>query len=170
MKRAISISIVAFLICSCSQKEEPTLLPQWTVSEYGFGPVKIGMTVDEAATALGSKLVGRGTPSVCYFVRPENEPAGIMFMVTDGRIARVDVTDSPIPTAAGVRMGDPEGKIEMVYPGSVESQPHKYTDGHYLIVGFQQSGNRIIFETDGTKVTRYRAGKQPEVDWLEGCS
>jgi hypothetical protein len=29
---------------------------------------------------------------------------------------------------------------------------------------------RIIFETDSGRVVRYRAGRRPPVDYVEGCS
>ena len=29
---------------------------------------------------------------------------------------------------------------------------------------------RLVFETDGARVLRYRAGRRPEVEWVEGCS
>ena len=29
---------------------------------------------------------------------------------------------------------------------------------------------RIVFETDGKRVLRFRAGKLPEVEYIEGCS
>ncbi|MGQ0538137.1 MAG: hypothetical protein ACT4R6_04255 [Gemmatimonadaceae bacterium] len=51
--------------------------------------------------------------------------------------------------------------------------PHKYTGptGHYVIV--QTTGDtlhRLIFETDGSRVVRFRAGRSPAVDYVEGCS
>ena len=32
------------------------------------------------------------------------------------------------------------------------------------------SAYRLIFETDGQRVTEYRAGLLPAVEWVEGCS
>lgn len=34
----------------------------------------------------------------------------------------------------------------------------------------EDSNYRVIFETDGQKVVRYRAGKLPEVGYIEGCA
>lgn len=91
-------------------------------------------------------------------------------MVTSGQIARIDIQDDSIATDAGARVGDNEERIKALYPDRIEVQPHKYSTGHYLIVTPQAGESRIIFETDGTTVTRYRAGKLPEVEWVEGCS
>jgi hypothetical protein len=89
-------------------------------------------------------------------------------MVVDGRIARVDVENQSIATGAGARIGDSEARIKRLYP-QVEVTPHKYVRGHYL-TAMPAGEYRIIFETDGVRVTRYRAGRMPEVKWIEGCS
>ena len=60
-----------------------------------------------------------------------------------------------------------------LYSGRVTVEPHKYTDGHYLVVrpsAPADSAFRLIFETDGTRVTRFRSGLQPQVAWIEGCA
>lgn len=140
----------------------------------GFGPVRVGMTPPEAGRALGVelKLLGPGTEP-CHYVQATERP-GVAFMVIDGRIARVDVRPaSSIRTVEGAAIGDSEGRIHSLYPGRVEVQPHKYVDGHYLIVrpaAASDSTYRIIFDTDGKKVTGFKAGRMPEVRWVEGCS
>lgn len=144
------------------------------VDPKGFGPVRVGMTTAEAASALGAELKLLGPEmQPCHYVQATERP-GVAFMVIDGRIARVDVRpDSPIRTAEGAAVGDSEERIHSLYPGRVEVQPHKYVDGHYLIVrpaAPSDSTYRIIFDTDGKKVTGYKAGRMPEVRWVEGCS
>ena len=98
---------------------------------------------------------------------------GPLFMVVDGKIARVDVTQRGIQTNHKVSVGDDEAKIAQVYPERVTVSPHKYTDGHYVTVGPRtpaDSGFELVFETESLRVTRYRAGRLPEVEWVEGCS
>lgn len=36
--------------------------------------------------------------------------------------------------------------------------------------GADDADFQLIFETDGSKVTRFRAGKAPEVAFVEGCT
>lgn len=95
-------------------------------------------------------------------------------MVTKGRIARVDVSgDSQITTKSGARVGDAEARIKALYPGQIQVTPHKYTDGHYLTFvpkDRKDSRYRVVFETDGKRVTEFRAGQLPEVEYVEGCS
>ena len=148
----------------------------WTVTSHGYGPVRAGMTLDEAAAA-GSRAFGEpqmGSEECDYFLFADDSIRGSAhFMVVNGRIARVDINDSTITTAEGARLGDTEQRIMELYPGRVAVQPHKYSDGHYLVVAPASpadSGHHIIFETDGQKVTTYRAGRMPEVEYVEGCS
>lgn len=45
--------------------------------------------------------------------------------------------------------------------------------GKYLIAtpaASADAGFRIVFETDGASVLKYRAGRLPEVEWVEGCA
>lgn len=143
----------------------------------GIGSVRIGMTVAEASKAAGTKLIREGaSESVsCFYVQPR-EPKNIAFMVTSGRISRVDVWEKnkSITTLSGAKIGDSEAKIKSLYPRQIQVTPHKYVQGgHYLTVVPKDASDknyRILFETDGKKVTRFRSGKLPEVEYVEGCS
>jgi hypothetical protein len=97
---------------------------------------------------------------------------GLTFMIENGRVVRVDVTARDIRTAAGGAIGDTEARIQELYPGRVTVGPHKYTDGHYLTVAPDDSAGgsvQLIFETDGSRVTRFRGGVLPQVAYVEGC-
>ncbi len=146
----------------------------FTISETRIGPVRAGMTLAQANAALGGTLNVPSRLDECDFVRPKTTPRDVMFMVEKGRISRVDVVRaSTIATTAGARIGDTEARIMSLYPGRVATQPHKYTDGRYLVVtpaNPADSAFRIVFETDGTRVLRYRSGIRPAVEYVEGCS
>jgi hypothetical protein len=93
-------------------------------------------------------------------------------MVVKGKLARIDVDTGAVTTEDGLKIGDTEDRVKSVYGEELETRPHKYTDGHYLIVkgDSASAGREIVFETDGKKVTMFRAGRLPEVEWVEGCS
>jgi hypothetical protein len=143
----------------------------YTVSAYGYGPVRIGMTVDEARAALGGRLSVPNPVegSTCAFVRSEGTPEGVMFMVVEGKVQRVDVIrTAAVATDAGAHIGEKEARVKELYPG-LTVQPHKYTDGRYLIVA-PDSATRLVFETNADTVTMMRGGLLPMVLWVEGCS
>ena len=108
----------------------------------------------------------------CGYLAWADGPPGVRVMVEGGRVARVDVDSGGVATALGARIGDAESRVQSLYAGRVAVTPHKYTDGHYLVVTPSAPGDsayRLIFETAAGRVTRYRAGRRPAVEYVEGC-
>jgi hypothetical protein len=143
----------------------------------GIGAVKVGMTVSQATRAAGTRLVQNGVDTSggsCFYVKPEGSLNDVAFMVTKGRISRIDVfKNSRVATVKGARVGDTEARIKSLYPGQIQITRHKYTNGHYLIFVPKDQADknfRLVFETDGDRVTQFRSGKMPEVQWVEGCA
>jgi hypothetical protein len=94
-------------------------------------------------------------------------------MIVDDTVARIEVTAGEMRTMEGAGIGDAESAVVALYAGRVEVQPHKYTgpEGHYVVVTPPgDTLHRIIFETNGQKVLRYRAGRVPAVHYVEGCA
>jgi hypothetical protein len=169
-RKLVAVAIFAAL-AGCGPQAQKSSGP--VVSGEGFAGVKIGMTVAEAEAALGHKLKALGGEANCSYVEPEGAYDGLAFMVVDGAIARVDVQETAaIVTDAGAKIGDTEAHVLELYKGRTTVQPHKYTgpEGHYVLVLGPDGKAQIVFETDGSKVVSYRAGRQPEVEWVEGCS
>jgi hypothetical protein len=71
-------------------------------------------------------------------------------------------------------VGMSEADVRGRYPVGLRVQPHKYDPkGRYLVLQGMQpadSARRLIFETDGRRVVRYRAGITPAVEYVEGCA
>ena len=163
------------------------------ISAAGVGPIKVGMTVEEAEAASGIDLAGFGDdtqPASCRYVKPVDEFPELSFMTTDGVITRLDVSsyrivsdaqspeveeiESTLFTQNRITTGSSQSAVEAAYPNA-EKTPHKYVpDGYYLTVDATESSDsvimKLIFETDGTEVTRIRGGQSPEVDFVEGCA
>jgi lysophospholipase L1-like esterase len=145
----------------------------WTVTPTGIGPLRAGMSVAEARSVLGADFAVDDSAGSCQQVPLTGLPGRVLAMVVDGRVVRVEVRAGPVATSAGARVGDSEARIDSLYAGRVRMEPHKYTEGHDLVVTSEvaaDSSNWLIFETDGGKVLQYRAGLVPAVAWIEGCS
>ena len=123
----------------------------------------------DAAAALKTSLSGPAGSSACAYVRAEEGLDGVLFMEVMGRIVRIDITTPGISTAEGVEVGTAVPRVLDVYGPGLTKTPHKYTDGNYFTVA-PDAEHRIVFETDRQYVTRYRVGRVPEVEWVEGCS
>lgn len=151
--------------------------PPPTVDEFGMGALRAGMTISEAARIVGGSFAAPpGGAKICGYAIWREAPPGVIVMLDEGLVARIDVTrDSRVATTKGARIGDTEARIKELYKGRVAVTPHEYTDGHYLTVtpppGTGEDRNyRLVFETDGNRVLRYRGGKLPQVGWVESCS
>jgi hypothetical protein len=144
------------------------------VAINGIGPIRVGMTIQQAEASARTRLVSQGSKlGNCWYVKPQGGPRDISFMVIDGQIARVDIYgNSPITTVSGARIGDTENRIKSLY--AVRITPHEYVQGgHYLTVFPNDTPDRqyrMVFETDGKRVKLIRAGRLPEVEYLEGCA
>ena len=146
------------------------------VTLRALGPVRIGMTVDEAASETGVELrrdFGRQSTSTCYFVTAGAALQGVSIMVLDDRIARIDV-DSPstIATRSGVRIGTPADDLRQVYPNNIRQANDAVADGEALAFVPNDDFDadyRIYFEIEDGQIARYRLGTKPAVDYLGGC-
>lgn len=144
-----------------------------TLNEDGLGPIQIGMTLDEAVN-MGLLNERPEIKQACDFVFPA-VGAGVPLvnvMVVKGKVARIDVDTGTVTTEDGARIGDTEDRIKEIYGDELKITPNKYiSGGHYFTVmgDSASAGKAIVFETDGRQVTAFRAGRLPEVEWVEGC-
>jgi hypothetical protein len=155
----------------------PKLTAASQVGTNGIGPVLVGMTVAQAEKAAGRKFdTDKEGPDglVCLYSKPQGLP-GVGFMVINGKIARVDVWNNrQITTFRGAKIGDSEARIKQLYGSQIQVQQHEYRrNGHYLVFVPKDKADknfRVVFETDGQKVTQFRSGRIPEVEYVEGCA
>jgi hypothetical protein len=147
-----------------------------TLARYdGYGDMRFGMDDAAFAQAWGGELKA-ATPaagSSCLSKRPlwVKTPADFAFLFEDGHFVRYDVGTAKERAPGGGKVGMGEAQIRSLYGDRVAEQPHKYVDGaKYLRVAAPQGNAMLVFETDATgKVTRWRVGVPPQIDYLEGC-
>lgn len=147
-----------------------TAAATWVVTASGIGPVRVGMRASELTSVAGT--AGALAGSDCEYVRPDSLPVGVSLMVVRGEVVRIDVDSAGVRTAEGASVGDSASRLEALYPGRTTSTPHKYVPGaRYVSVrpSSPPDSNRIVFEVENDRVTRYRAGRVPEVEWVERC-
>ncbi|MBP0016399.1 MAG: GerMN domain-containing protein [Cyanobacteria bacterium SBLK] len=143
----------------------------------GLGGVEIGMTITEASQETGIQFVNQssgGEEHGCFYYKAAREPQDVSYMVTEGKIARIEVNTKSITTLSGAKIGDTEERIKALYPGKIEEEGHEYIPGgKYLLFVPEDASNqnyRVVFETNEKGiVTTMRSGKIPEVGWIEGC-
>lgn len=141
----------------------------------GYGDMRFGMTAVQTRQAWGGELNGIAAEGeTCYHLSPKwvKAPAELAFMVESDKFVRYSSEDAKLVAPGGGRIGMSQAQIEALYPGRVEVQPHKYSDGKYLRIKDTGGGNAVlIFETDAKGVVdEFRVGVPPQVDYVEGCS
>ena len=141
----------------------------------GYGDMRFGMTAAQTRQAWGGELKGIAAEGeACYHLSPKwvKVPAELAFMIEGDRFVRYSSEDAKLVAPGGGRIGMSQAQIEALYPGRVEVQPHKYSDGKYLRIKDTGDGNAVlVFETDAKGVVdEFRVGVPPQVDYVEGCS
>jgi len=152
--------------------------PDWTINLHGAGPVRVGMNLAQVRRALNDPRAHRvGIPGEsldgCSSLESSAVPEALDIMFLGGRVARISVHQSGFRTASGAGVGDTEDRIKQLYPGRITVGPHPYEAGHYLTYRPADPADRgygMIFETDGKKVTSFRAGTEEAVALIEGCA
>lgn len=141
----------------------------------GFGPAAFGADQEQVRMAWGRDL-GDAQPSEaggCYYLIPQ--PLGadgyrIAFMMEGDRFARIDIRDPGYVAPGGGAVGMDRAAIEGLYRGRIEAAPHKYVDGAQTL-RVAEGEAALVFETDAAgRVTAWRIGVPPQVDYVEGCS
>lgn len=140
----------------------------------GLGEVKIGMTLKQVkALFTDVQVLDSGGGTECFIVEPEGVREGVFFMITDGHVSRIDIETSYYASLSGAKVGQTEKQVIKMYKGKLKVTPHHYDDkGHYLTyvpTDKKDKNYRMVFETDGSKVTMFRTGNLPEVEFVEGC-
>ncbi|KAF0811784.1 hypothetical protein IGB42_03801 [Andreprevotia sp. IGB-42] len=146
----------------------PALAARPVLSADGYGPVHFGDRLTTAEKRVGQRASPRPLKAECAYVKFKRYP-GVNFMLQHGVIVRADAPQG-VANSAGVKLHDSLASVQRNWP-QVQLQPHKYEpDGHYLLLAGKDDKTALVFEEVAGKVTRMRAGLQPMVSWVEGCS
>lgn len=164
--------ILATAGANCSTETGRPASTAWVVTPDGIGPIRVGMTVDDLRRTVGD-IPGADHAADCSYVRPASAPPGVSVMLARGQVARVDVDSAGVRSDAGVAVGDSAARVADAYAPRMTAMPHKYVaGGQYLTVRSSSpvdSLRRMVFETENGRVTRFRIGRVPEVEWVERC-
>lgn len=144
----------------------------WVLSAAGFGPLVAGMTSSAAFSATSGALTVPADALSCAYASWPTAPTGVSVMFEGGTLSRVDITEAGVCTALGLQVGDLATRAVALYGAVAERRPHKYEVGEYLIVRPVTPSDtllRLVIELVEGRVARFRVGRLPAVEYVEGC-
>jgi len=142
----------------------------------GYGGLTFGMTSKEMREAWKAPLGGTApaSPGDCYILAPDaSAPKSLALMVQGDKLVRYDVGNDSEVAPGGGKVGMGIDQIRTLYAGRIREQPAKYAPGavDLRVSADDDSGSALVFQTDASgKVTGWRVGQPPAVDYVEGCS
>jgi hypothetical protein len=158
----------------------PPLSPTLRLTYLGLGPIRIGLTATQIRAALPHTLVP-GPDEVsgpCYTLTIETENAsplaGLSLTFRDSRLVRLDIDTPDWQTQSGARVRMPESKFLPLYPRRLRPEPHPFdSTGRYYFLDARDplyKGLAILFESDGERITKMRAGQAQFLYPTEACA
>jgi hypothetical protein len=178
---------ILIVLGSCTRADQPAPPPaeqakvaapddrQWPLTPRGFGPLVTGITAAGAATATNGaiRVPAASSPGQCVYAEWRGAPRGLSVMFEGGVLVRIDVTAPGIATAEGLQVGNSLARADSLYGAVATRRPHKYEAGEYLIVrplAPADTVQRLVIELVAGTVKRFRIGRFPPVEYVEGCA
>jgi hypothetical protein len=147
-------------------KAEPASIDHDVLSPTGIGSIVVGQALPASIETDGAQ------ESESCRIYPDK--ALRIYAMTDGKVvARVTaMKGSKVQTAKGIAVGATEAAVRSAYPDAAAS-PHKYVEAPGKYLDWRPGGGNagLRFEIDGQgKVSAIHAGREPEIEYVEGCS
>jgi hypothetical protein len=190
MRRVMRIAAPLFVVGIAALLAINLRSKQQVLTFDGLGPVRIGMTVPEAETALGAKLApldktnGIDTEGCWTTGRADNTDRGISYMIWDGKIVRIyiflsqregepDVIPS-VSTENGVRLTTSVEDVKKAYGKDLiidfhsQGDPGNY-DFLYMTAFSADKRHGQYFETWNNKLVSFGSATPEALYLQEGC-
>jgi len=142
----------------------------------GYGDLAFGMPSKAVRETWKAPLVGQApaNPGGCYQLATDPAaPKSLSLMIEGDKLVRYDVGNDTLVAPGGGRRGMDIDQVRKLYAGRIREQPDKYVPGaiDLRVSADDDSGSALVFQTDAAgKVTSWRVGQPPAVDYVEGCS
>lgn len=169
--------------------------PDSALTVDGWGPIRIGMTLEQLNAATGSNMTLADDEGyqdgACTYLTPKGVPEGLAIMFADGLVARIDIEKPGVVTYGGLGVGSTAAEVRRVFGADLnaEPQPDNGLPYEYLTIwtvftpewpaGAAETpellkdlhtARGLLFETgEEGKVIGFRAGDH-SIGLIEGCS
>jgi hypothetical protein len=178
MRRVVPLTLSALALSLATFAVHAAPADDWVLRYDGVGPLRIGMSFDQVNAAVGGVL--QRTPAErlptagCEQIAVPGH-RGVVLMITNDGLERIDFLEPGAATMAGVAVGAPVAQVLAAYP-HIDHKVHAY-DGAEQYLTLQQPGTTTAaqtglamrFVTAKGKVGEVIAGRLREVSYIEGC-
>lgn len=156
------------------------------ISPTGAGPIRVGMSLSQASRVAGNRLIetqpdADAVPACRYYIARTHDLRGVAFLVRNDQVVRLttdyfDPTDTRnrqfvgrARTAEGLRVGDRDARVRLLYPAATLISNSLYDERGY-IVRQGSGGYLILMDGSSRRVVEIRAGLSASLSSdIEGC-
>lgn len=136
----------------------------WQVDFRSIGPIRINMTVPEAAAILGEQLeVPPPEESACKWseITSSKTPPGVRITVYRDTIVRIDVDSAGVQTVDGLRVGSTVDEIVQKYNTSIKREVSLDGEPVFTVASPEPAhAFLIVYRTDGARVVSITSGRR----------
>ena len=142
------------------------------LTTVALGPIKVGMTLEEATAEAGTKLdteLSTGDES-CRSYTPAGGPQGARILISSGIVTGFAVNRNTVPTFSGIVVGDSAEKVRSIYGERIQVSPGDGGETLTYVPSDSADKTRIVFETDSNAtVVAMRAGRSSGAGGIANC-
>ena len=178
MKRLLALTAAIALLGAATASARPAaekpkpLDGNAVITTSGVGPIKLGMTIDQARKAARRGIVaGSEVTKGCRHDTVLPRRFGLTTLRFKGKIRVLYVRRTAMPTAKGVRVNDSLARLLSKYGSKLIERPSDVSPETRIFELHGRGAREIQFSVNAAdRITQIATGLRPEVDFSEGCA
>jgi hypothetical protein len=178
MKRLLALTAALALVPAATAAARPAaerpkpLDGNAVIGFEGVGPIKLGMTIDEARKAARRGIVaGQEVTKGCRHDTVLPRRFGLATLRLNKKIRVLYVTRTAMPTAKGIRVNDALNRLRSKYGSKLQERGSDVSPETRIFELHGRGTREMQFSVNAQdKIFQIATGLRPEVDFSEGCA
>jgi hypothetical protein len=157
----------------------PQALNAWRANLDGVGPIRLGMSIEQARQASGLEFVEQPDAgeqvnwSSCHYAWPAADGQlrlDLALVLHQGHVARIEVVAPEIATAVGARVGDTEARLRWLYGARLTVDPDAPASAQPRLLVAAAHGQPLRFIMADGRVQAFHVGQAAQTLPSGGCA